>query len=110
MISRMMSSEQVTGDLFRLERTNSRHLAGRNDGPTTAQPQDFRNLLFDSLNGVNQLQQEHADLSVRALIDPESVNPHDITIAGAKASLSLNVARNVVDRVIRAYRDITNVR
>ncbi len=110
MINRMLSSQQVTGDLFRLERTNPLHVPGRNDGPATNGPQDFRSLLIGSLNNVNQLQQEHADLSVRAIIDPDSVHPHDVTIAGAKANLSLNIARNVVDRVIRAYRDITNVR
>lgn len=67
-------------------------------------------MLFEGLNGVNQAQQQHAELSVQALIDPDSVNPHDVTIAGAKANMTLNIARNVVDRVIRAYRDVINIR
>ncbi|TVQ39976.1 MAG: flagellar hook-basal body complex protein FliE [Spirochaetaceae bacterium] len=107
---RLLSPEQVHGDVFRLEQTNPRHVAGRYDQPAAQPAQDFRSMLFDGLNTVNQLQRSHAELSVQAIIDPESVHPHDVTIAGAKANMSLNIARNVVDRVIRAYRDVVNIR
>ena len=107
---RLLAPEQVHGDIFRLEQTHPRHVAGRDDR-TTAQPsQDFRTMLFDGLSDVNRLQQDHAELSVQSIIDPESVNPHDVTIAGAKANMSLNIARNVVDRVVSAYRDVINIR
>jgi flagellar hook-basal body complex protein FliE len=33
-----------------------------------------------------------------------------VTIAQAKASLALSITKNVVDRVIRAYQDIINIR
>lgn len=107
---RLLSPDQVHGDMFRLERTNPQHIAGRHDRPSVDAPQDFRNMLFEGLNGVNQAQRQHAELSVQAIIDPDSVNPHDVTIAGAKANMTLNIARNVVDRVIRAYRDVINIR
>ena len=107
---RLLAPDQVRGDLFSLQRTNPRHVAGKHEHAAVQQPQDFRSMLFDGLSGVNQLQRDHAELSVQAIVDPDSVNPHDVTIAGAKANMSLNIARNVVDRVIRAYRDVINIR
>ena len=107
---RLLNPQQVHGDIFRLEQTHPRHVSGRRDQAELQPAQDFRSMMFDGLNNVNQLQRNHAQLSLRAIIDPESVNPHDVTIAGAKANMSLNIARNVVDRVIRAYRDVINIR
>ena len=34
------------------------------------------------------------------LVDPDSVDAHDVTIAMAKANLSLNITRTVLDRVV----------
>jgi len=65
---------------------------------------------MDSLNSVNSMQQTSEALSIQAVIDPESVNAHDVTIAAAKASMSLSITKNVVDRVIQAYREIQSVR
>jgi len=44
------------------------------------------------------------------LIDPDSVDAHDVTIAMAKANMSLNITRTVLDRVVRAWKDIINTR
>jgi flagellar hook-basal body complex protein FliE len=66
--------------------------------------------LIGSLNDVNAQQMSHEQLSIQAIVDPDSVEPHDLTIAAAKASTSLSITKNVVDRVIQAYRDITNLR
>ena len=107
---RLLNPQEVHGDIFRLEQTHPRHVSGRRDQAELQPAQDFRGMLFDGLNNVNQLQRDHAELSVQAIIDPESVNPHDVTIAGAKANMSLNIARNVVDRVVSAYRDVINIR
>jgi flagellar hook-basal body complex protein FliE len=101
---------EVTGDLFNLQRTHPSHLAGKNDVAPQQDMGGFQELLLGSLNEVNNAQQAHADLAVRAVVEPDAVDPHDVTIAAAKANLTLSMTRNVVDRVIQAYRDITNVR
>jgi len=104
------STEQVTGDLFRLERTNPRHLAGSGDAPQQATQQNFDQMLMSSLSDVNQAQKDHANLAVQAVINPDDVDTHDVTIAAAKANLSLSITKNVVDRVIQGYREITSLR
>ena len=103
-----LTNEQVNGDVFTLKTTSSRHIGG--GAAEKAGAKDFGALLMDSMNDVNQKQVDYASLSQKAIIDPSSVDPHDITIAGAEANLSLNIAKNVLDRVIRAYRDITTLR
>lgn len=72
--------------------------------------ESFSDMLFGSLNQVSALELEHSNLAVRAMVAPEEVDPHDVTIAAAQANLALSITRNVVDRVIQAYRDITNLR
>ena len=106
----MYGPGEVTGDLFNLQRTHPDHLPGRGDVVQQPDSGGFRQLLLGSLNEVNNAQNAHADLAVQAIVEPDAVDPHDVTIAAAKANLSLSITRNVVDRVIQAYRDITNVR
>lgn len=112
-----MSAQQVSGHELVLARTDSRHFTGRLDpepGTATqgssAQGGTFASLLLDSLNSVNDQQQTADQLAVQAVVDPESVNTHDVSIAAAKANLSLSITKSVVDRVIQAYREIQNVR
>lgn len=107
-----LNADQVSGHIFELARTHPRHLTGQSFGPSPAAtaPQSFGSLLLESLNNVNDMQQTSETLSIQAVVDPESVNAHDVTIAAAKANMSLSITKNVVDRVIQAYREIQNVR
>jgi len=43
-------------------------------------------------------------------VNPESVNIHDVQIAAEEAEMAVLFTKGVVDRVIRAYKDITNLR
>ena len=44
------------------------------------------------------------------IIDPESVDPHDVTIAMAKANTALALTKAVVDKSLRAYKEIISIR
>jgi len=107
-----LNATQVSGHIFELARSDARHLAGQSFGPSPAATAagSFGSMLIESLNDVNAMQQTSEALSVQAVVNPESVNTHDVTIAAAKASMSLSITKNVVDRVIQAYREIQNVR
>ncbi len=106
-----LSASQVSGHEFALSRTDARHYAGRLDPLLPDAPQSpFASLLLDSLNAVNAQQQTADALAVQAVVDPDSVNTHDVTIAAARANMSLSITKSVVDRVIQAYREIQNVR
>lgn len=94
-----------------IARTHPNHLAGRFEPlPPRGEAADFRGSLIRSLEDINAHQLQHEELSVRAVVDPRSVDAHDLTIAAAKATTSLSIAKNVVDRVVQAYRDITSLR
>lgn len=113
-------AHEVSGHMFDLARTDPRHYTGRSEAASGATGEgsassaaggaDFSSMLFDSLNEVNDLQQSHEELSVQSIINPDSVDPHDVTLAAAKANLSLSITKSVVDRVLQAYREITNLR
>jgi flagellar hook-basal body complex protein FliE len=106
-----LNATQVSGHEFALLRTDPRHIAGSLDTPPSGSQQGtFASMLLDSLDSVNAQQQTADVLAVQAAIDPESVDPHDVTIAAAQAQLSLSITKSVVDRVIQAYREIQNVR
>jgi flagellar hook-basal body complex protein FliE len=71
---------------------------------------DFGSMVMESLQEVSNLETDHAGLATQAILNPESVDAHDVTIAAAKASLAINITKNVVDAVIQAYQNITNLR
>ncbi|PIE98112.1 MAG: flagellar hook-basal body complex protein FliE [Treponema sp.] len=70
----------------------------------------FGQTLLKAFDMMNDLQVKSADLGKQALIDPESVEAHDITIAMGKASLSLKLAQTVIDRVVKSWNDVTTTR
>ena len=70
----------------------------------------FEQTLLKAFDELNKLQLEPAALSTQQLIDPDSVDAHDITIAMEKASLSLSLAITLIDRVVKAWNDISVTR
>ena len=73
-------------------------------------PGNFTSKVFEKLNQVNAIQKESENLTQQMLIDPDSVDAHEVMMALAEANMSLNITKAVLDRVIRAYRDITGAR
>ena len=73
-------------------------------------PMDFTKKVFEKLSQVNAIQQESLELTRRMTVDPDSVDAHDVMMSLAEANMSLNITKAVLDRVIRAYRDITGAR
>lgn len=128
----LLTTSQVSGDLFVLARTNPTHFVSRQDvGALVSgvRPQNelvssrnedlfadlqpatsFKDRLFDNLQQVNQAQQEHEALSIQAIVNPDSVDAHDVSVASAKARMLLDITRNITDRVLQAYQTIINIR
>jgi flagellar hook-basal body complex protein FliE len=71
---------------------------------------DFGSLLTKALDDVNTLQMEPLRLNEKLVTEPNSVDIHDITLASAKATLSLSITKELFDRAIRAYKELINVR
>jgi flagellar hook-basal body complex protein FliE len=70
----------------------------------------FEAHLLNALNDVNKAQNNSGELTRKLITDPDSVNVHNVTIAGAEATLALSMAKAIVDKSVTAYRDIINIR
>lgn len=70
----------------------------------------FEDAMLKALDMVSAQQQAPGDLMQAALTDPGTVDVHDITIAQAKASMSLNITRTVLNRVVQGWKDLINTR
>jgi flagellar hook-basal body complex protein FliE len=70
----------------------------------------FEKTMLQALDRVSGDQQLASELSRQAVTDPGSVDVHDITIAQAKASMSLNITRNILSRLVQDWRDLINTR
>jgi flagellar hook-basal body complex protein FliE len=125
----LLSAAQAYGHRIALSTSDPRHIAaGRLSAPGTgllstrrpaaaapATPAEaaeggFARVFLQALGQVNEQQLRAQDLSQALITDPESVDIHDVTIALAEANLSLSMAKAVIDRAIRAYREIVNIR
>jgi flagellar hook-basal body complex protein FliE len=70
----------------------------------------FDDMMLRALDQVS-VDEQYADALIqKAIVDPDSVDTHDITIAQAKASMSLNITRTVLSRLVQGWRDIINLR
>jgi flagellar hook-basal body complex protein FliE len=70
----------------------------------------FEHAMLQALDKVSGAQQFTSELEKQAIIEPGSVDIHDITIAQAEASMSLNITRNVLSRLVQGGRDLINTR
>jgi len=70
----------------------------------------FETAMLQALDRVSGAQQHASHLQQEAIINPDSVNVHDITIAEAMASMSLNITNNILSRMVQGWRDIINTR
>jgi flagellar hook-basal body complex protein FliE len=70
----------------------------------------FEQTMLEALDKVSGDQKLASSLAQQAVTDPGSVDVQDITIAQAKANMSLNITRNVLNRIVQGWRDIINAR
>ncbi len=70
----------------------------------------FDSFLIDAVSSMNDKQQMASNISEQVIIDPDSVDVHDVTIAMAEANLSLTLANTVISRITQAWSEITTTR
>jgi len=70
----------------------------------------FEDAMLQALDKVSGSQIKASDLQKEAIINPASVDIHDITIAQAEASMALGVTRNILSRLVQGWRDLINTR
>ncbi len=62
------------------------------------------------LSGVNDKILESDAMTNKFMLDPNSIDSHDVTIAMAEANMAISLTKSVVDGAIKAYREIINLR
>ena len=119
--------ELVSGDKVAMAVTNPRHLVpsvgryaasgealsalGAKVGSEAAlRAGSFEDAMLKALDSVNTDQIDSSSMLQQMVTDPDSVDAHDVTIGMAKANLSLNITRVVLDRIVRGWKEIINTR
>lgn len=85
--------------------------AGTEDSSKTAAGKStFQDYLIDAMNTVNNQQLDVSKIQEKIITNPDEVDVHDVTIAMAKARMSLNLAQTVIDRLVSGWNEITTTR
>ncbi|MCK4906847.1 MAG: flagellar hook-basal body complex protein FliE [Spirochaetes bacterium] len=103
--------DEVVGHKVGLNATDKKHFRFRKtqENPDAA-VKSFSELFSGALGKVNDLQMQSNDLTKKMITKPESVSIHSVMIAAQKAEMALALTKSITDRVLRAYKEITNLR
>jgi flagellar hook-basal body complex protein FliE len=108
-----LRNDQVFGNKITLLTNNPLHMdqLGRNVGKEKSGVEEsFGEVLAKAFNNVNDKQLATTEMAEKMITEPDSVNVHDIMTAVAEANLSISMTKNIVDRAVRAYKEIIAVR
>lgn len=79
-------------------------------GPTTGPDgKSFNDLLLDSLDQVNRLQQEAAD-GVEKVVTGETDNLAEVLTAVRKADVAFSMLMEMRNKMVEAYREVQQMR
>ena len=70
----------------------------------------FEDAMLQALDKVSGSHIKVSDMQKEALINPGSIDIHDITLAQAEANMALGITRNVLSRLVQGWRDLINTR
>ena len=79
------------------------------DGVESAGGRDFKEILLDSLDEVNRLQQE-ADSRTQALLSGETDNVAEVFAAVNKAGIAFDLLMEIRNKLLDAYQEIKQIR
>lgn len=108
----VIDTSSAIGNVIEMAKTNAGHLDsnGQKSFSVGEDRGGFGNLVADAIGRVSDQQMNADQLFERMITSPDSVEPHDVTIAMAQAEMSLNLTKAIVDRAVKAYNDITAMR
>lgn len=77
--------------------------------PDNAEKVDFGDVLKQSLNQVNQLQQTSKQMSKDFVMGDENTSLADVMIAGQKANIGFQATVQVRNKLVQAYTEMMNM-
>ncbi len=70
----------------------------------------FLNYLKNSISQTNNAIVEAELLQQQLVMDPDSTNIDDVTIAAKEAEIALNLTKTVINKLITGYKELINIR
>lgn len=70
----------------------------------------FSEYLLEAMQTMNNQQVDVTNLEKQLITNPDSVDIQDVTIAMAKARMSLDLAQTVIDRIISGWNEVSTTR
>jgi len=70
----------------------------------------FEQAMLQALDKVSGTQELAAGMGREAIVNPDSIDAHDIGIAQEMANLSFGITRNILSRLVQGWRDLINTR
>ena len=108
----MFDSSVVSGHIVRLNTTDPLHFSG--EAKIVHENDDVSGSFADMLNGAisktNDLQIDAEQLMQQMIVNPKSVDIHQVMIATQKAEVAIGLTKAVRDGAINAYRELINLR
>jgi flagellar hook-basal body complex protein FliE len=101
-----VSIDQVLNQMRILSQNN---IVPGSDSVATANRPDFSKMLNDSINQVNNLQQEAGNLKVAFETGSSEVDLPEVMVAAQKASLSFEAMTEVRNKLLNAYQEVMNM-
>lgn len=110
-INAISSTINSVGNHIDLKVTNPKHISASNEVRNADHlEKSFAEVLENAVVDLNDLQHNAHNMLNLMITNPESVNAHDVSIALTKAEVSMHFFKSIADRVITAYRELTNIR
>ena len=70
----------------------------------------FEHAMLQALDKVSGAHNFASKLQQEAIINPDSVDIHDVTLAQAQSDMALGITRNILSRLVQGWRDLINTR
>jgi len=70
----------------------------------------FEQAMLQALDKVSGTQQYASALQQEAIVNPDSIDAHDVTIAQGMAAMSLDITRTILNRVVQSWNNLINTR
>lgn len=108
-------ASEVTGYNIPMKTTNMRHINKTQKLSDFGKQEkveggNFAELLRNAFYDVNSIELRKDNMMKQFITEPNSIDIHDLTNSMAKAELTFGFVRSVADKVVSAYRDISNLR
>jgi flagellar hook-basal body complex protein FliE len=109
----IISDNKLTGDIINLKVSRKNHIVDNNQKiakDNNSPAESFAKLFANAVNQTNDLEIKSNELTNQLAINPDSVDIHDVQIASEKAEMGILLTKGIIDRVIRSYRELMNLR